>query len=191
MLAEQDRSGPTGRLDLAPVPRNGDRRLHFESRSPCAAAPRPRVQCGLAEPGRPRAERPGIGPDPRSHVGRMRNARRRNGSTDATDEVSIAVTAVLTDQPLPVFKFPKLDGLRLWVLPFCLKSRQLGCPSGAPFADAFAVPDAVPSVEPSFHAAVALLPEVNAHAISEPISHPTTTSPVEPSSVAHAQPAAR
>lgn len=28
-------------------------------------------------------------------------------------------------QPLPVFEFPKSQGLRLWVLPFCLRSRRL------------------------------------------------------------------
>jgi 5-methylcytosine-specific restriction enzyme subunit McrC len=27
--------------------------------------------------------------------------------------------------PLPVFDFPKTTGMRLWVLPFCLKERQL------------------------------------------------------------------
>ena len=87
------------------------------------------------------------------------------------DVVLIYPKTAAFDQPLPVFEFPKLDGLRLWVLPFCLKSRQLGCPSGAPFADVFAVPKAVPAV---------------AHAISESISHPITTSPLEPPSVAHA-----
>lgn len=29
------------------------------------------------------------------------------------------------DQPLPPFDFPKAEGLRLWVLPFCLRSRRL------------------------------------------------------------------
>jgi 5-methylcytosine-specific restriction enzyme subunit McrC len=29
------------------------------------------------------------------------------------------------EQPLPVFEFPKSKGLRLWVLPFCLKSKRL------------------------------------------------------------------
>jgi 5-methylcytosine-specific restriction enzyme subunit McrC len=29
------------------------------------------------------------------------------------------------DQPLPVFEFPKSTGLKLWVLPFCLKTRKL------------------------------------------------------------------
>lgn len=36
-----------------------------------------------------------------------------------------------TDQftdPLPVFDFPKTSGMRLWVLPFCLKKRQLMLP---------------------------------------------------------------
>lgn len=41
------------------------------------------------------------------------------------------------DQPLPVFEFPKIEGLRLWVLPFCLKSRRLSIPEEAPFADVF------------------------------------------------------
>lgn len=35
-------------------------------------------------------------------------------------------------QPLPVFEFPKTGGLRLWVLPFCLKSRRLSVPDEAP-----------------------------------------------------------
>ncbi|MCW7540483.1 McrC family protein [Aquabacterium sp. A7-Y] len=38
-------------------------------------------------------------------------------------------------QPLPVFEFPKIEGLRLWVLPFCLKSRQLLVPHAAPYFD--------------------------------------------------------
>ncbi len=29
------------------------------------------------------------------------------------------------DQPLPVFEFPKSTGLKLWVLPFCLRSQTL------------------------------------------------------------------
>ncbi len=41
------------------------------------------------------------------------------------------------DKPLPVFEFPKIEGLRLWVLPFCLKSRRLSVPHGAPFIEAF------------------------------------------------------
>lgn len=31
--------------------------------------------------------------------------------------------------PLPAFDFPKTSGLRLWVLPFCLKERRLGLPT--------------------------------------------------------------
>jgi 5-methylcytosine-specific restriction enzyme subunit McrC len=30
---------------------------------------------------------------------------------------------------LPVFEFPKSSGLRLWVLPFCLKQKRLQLPS--------------------------------------------------------------
>ena len=33
------------------------------------------------------------------------------------------------DDPLPVFEFPKSSGMRLWVLPFCLKERRLKIPS--------------------------------------------------------------
>ena len=32
-------------------------------------------------------------------------------------------------QPLPVFQFPKSRGLRLWVLPFCLRDKRLLLPS--------------------------------------------------------------
>jgi 5-methylcytosine-specific restriction enzyme subunit McrC len=38
---------------------------------------------------------------------------------------------------LPVFEFPKTSGLRLWVLPFCLKTRNLEIPANAPFARNF------------------------------------------------------
>ncbi len=41
------------------------------------------------------------------------------------------------DYPLPVFEFPKSAGLRLWVLPFCLRSRSLLVPKGAPFSPWF------------------------------------------------------
>lgn len=40
-------------------------------------------------------------------------------------------------QPLPVFEFPKVDGLRLWVLPFCLQTRRLTVPDDARFAGDF------------------------------------------------------
>jgi len=41
------------------------------------------------------------------------------------------------DRPLSVFEFPKPEGLRLWALPFCLKSRRLSVPDNAPFAANF------------------------------------------------------
>jgi 5-methylcytosine-specific restriction enzyme subunit McrC len=40
-------------------------------------------------------------------------------------------------KPLDVFDFPKATGLRLWVLPFCLRERMLAIPQGAPFAANF------------------------------------------------------
>jgi 5-methylcytosine-specific restriction enzyme subunit McrC len=39
-------------------------------------------------------------------------------------------------EPLPVFDFPKAIGMRLWVLPFCLKKRQLMLPD-SPALNAF------------------------------------------------------
>ena len=54
------------------------------------------------------------------------------------DVVLIYPKTAAFDQPLPVFEFPKSEGLRLWVLPFCLTSRRLAVPRDAPFADAFA-----------------------------------------------------
>ncbi|WP_439684001.1 McrC family protein [Cupriavidus oxalaticus] len=42
------------------------------------------------------------------------------------------------ERPLPVFEFPRTAGLRLWVLPFCLRSCRLLVPDGAPFIGAFA-----------------------------------------------------
>lgn len=53
------------------------------------------------------------------------------------DVVLIYPKTASFDQPLPVFEFPKVEGLRLWVLPFCLKSRRLSIPEWAPFACAF------------------------------------------------------
>jgi len=41
------------------------------------------------------------------------------------------------DQPLPVFEFPKSGGLKLWVLPFCLKTRKLGIPADDCFGGHF------------------------------------------------------
>lgn len=54
------------------------------------------------------------------------------------DVVLIYPKTASFDQPLPVFEFPKTEGLRLWVLPFCLKPPWLSVPEGAPFAGAFA-----------------------------------------------------
>lgn len=39
------------------------------------------------------------------------------------------------NDPLPVFDFPKTNGMRLWVLPFCLKSRQLMLPTSSALND--------------------------------------------------------
>jgi 5-methylcytosine-specific restriction enzyme subunit McrC len=44
------------------------------------------------------------------------------------------------EQPLPVFEFPITSGLRLWVLPFCLRSKALLVPPNSPVADAFKQP---------------------------------------------------
>lgn len=41
------------------------------------------------------------------------------------------------DEPLPVFEFPHNAELRLWVLPYCLKTRALILPAEAPFAGGF------------------------------------------------------
>lgn len=46
------------------------------------------------------------------------------------DVVLIYPRTASFDQPLAVFEFPKTDGLRLWVLPFCLRSRRLLLPEG-------------------------------------------------------------
>lgn len=54
------------------------------------------------------------------------------------DVVLIYPKTAAFDHPLPVFEFPKSQGLRLWVLPFCLTSRLLVAPLDAPFAKAFA-----------------------------------------------------
>jgi len=40
--------------------------------------------------------------------------------------------------PLPVFDFPKTSGMRLWVLPFCLKERRLKLPSPPQLHSVFA-----------------------------------------------------
>jgi 5-methylcytosine-specific restriction enzyme subunit McrC len=41
------------------------------------------------------------------------------------------------DKPLEVFEFPGSTGLRLWVVPFCLKSRELIFDAATPFSEAF------------------------------------------------------
>ncbi|WP_417473312.1 McrC family protein [Luteimonas mephitis] len=53
------------------------------------------------------------------------------------DVVLIYPKTAAFDQPLPVFEFPKIKGLRLWVLPFCLSTRRIAIPGGASFAGAF------------------------------------------------------
>ncbi len=40
-------------------------------------------------------------------------------------------------EPLSVFDFPKNTGMRLWVLPFCLKQRRLMLPSASEFGGLF------------------------------------------------------
>lgn len=54
------------------------------------------------------------------------------------DVVLIYPKTAAFSQPLPVFEFPKTVGLRLWVLPFCLKSRRLSVPDEATFVRDFA-----------------------------------------------------
>ncbi len=46
------------------------------------------------------------------------------------------LTEVFT-RALPVFDFPHASELRLWVVPFCLKTRRLQAPVGEPFATIF------------------------------------------------------
>ncbi|UOD32155.1 McrC family protein [Massilia violaceinigra] len=53
------------------------------------------------------------------------------------DVILIYPLTDLFDTGLPVFSFPKTEGLRLWVLPFCLQSRTLAVPADAPFAAHF------------------------------------------------------
>ena len=38
-------------------------------------------------------------------------------------------------EPLPVFRFPKSDEMRLWVLPFCLQSKRLLLPVSSAITD--------------------------------------------------------
>lgn len=55
----------------------------------------------------------------------------------AGDVVLIYPKTDAFSKPLDVFDFPKARGLRLWVLPFCLRERTLAIPQGAPFAANF------------------------------------------------------
>ena len=55
----------------------------------------------------------------------------------AGDVVLIYPKTDTFNKPLDVFDFPKTTGLRLWVLPFCLRERTLAIPQGAPFAASF------------------------------------------------------
>jgi 5-methylcytosine-specific restriction enzyme subunit McrC len=68
------------------------------------------------------------------------------GQTYLNGEGDVVLIYPKTDtfeQPLPVFNFPKSAGLRLWVLPFCLKSRTLLIPDAHPFADSLSAESAV------------------------------------------------
>ncbi|MEQ1741905.1 MAG: McrC family protein [Candidatus Nitrotoga sp.] len=55
----------------------------------------------------------------------------------AGDVVLIYPKTNTFSKPLDVFDFPKARGLRLWVLPFCLRERTLAIPKDAPFATSF------------------------------------------------------
>lgn len=59
------------------------------------------------------------------------NAYGQNYLDGEGDVVLIYPKTTAFDAPLPVFKFPKSEGLRLWVLPFCLRSRRLLPPPAA------------------------------------------------------------
>lgn len=65
------------------------------------------------------------------------------------DVVLIYQKTAAFDQPLPVFEFPKSEGLLLWVLPFCLTSRRLAMAHNAQFAAAFADNGTVEAVDAS------------------------------------------
>jgi 5-methylcytosine-specific restriction enzyme subunit McrC len=53
------------------------------------------------------------------------------------DVVLIYPKTTAFNEPLPVFEFPKIKDLRLWVLPFCLKSRRILMSDMVPFAANF------------------------------------------------------
>ncbi len=47
------------------------------------------------------------------------------------------------DKALPVFEFPKSSGMRLWVLPFCLREKRLLLPPSGSLNGYFAPMSAV------------------------------------------------
>lgn len=55
------------------------------------------------------------------------------------DVILIYPRTAAFDQPLPVFEFPKTKGLRLWVLPFCLVTKELLIPSAGSFTEHFSM----------------------------------------------------
>jgi 5-methylcytosine-specific restriction enzyme subunit McrC len=70
-------------------------------------------------------------------------------------------------EPLPVFSFPKTAGLRLWVLPFCMKTRTLHVSEDAPFAIAFKAAGAtLRELNPWSASVDSLDPSVRQHAIN-------------------------
>ncbi|WP_114153322.1 McrC family protein [Chromobacterium haemolyticum] len=63
----------------------------------------------------------------------------------AGDVVLIYPRTDTFSDPLPVFDFPKTSGMRLWVLPFCLKQRRLKVPSSPQLESVFVMDSGVPS----------------------------------------------
>ena len=53
------------------------------------------------------------------------------------DVVLVYPMTEVFERALPVFDFPHASKLRLWVVPFCLKTRRLLAPLGEPFATIF------------------------------------------------------
>lgn len=63
------------------------------------------------------------------------------------DVVLIYPKTAAFGEPLPVFEFFKLAGLRLWVLPFCLTSRRLALPRDVSFVEMFAETGAAEGID--------------------------------------------
>lgn len=63
------------------------------------------------------------------------------------DVVLIYPKTAAFGEPLPVFEFFNLAGLRLWVLPFCLTSRRLALPRDVSFAKMFAETGAAEGID--------------------------------------------